>query len=82
MSGKKRKKYSGNLELVETRDIQGKREKAFWKCRAGRGNRGCLGKQEKTFWECEASGGETGDVWEEKYIFWECGTGGNWGYPE
>jgi len=67
MSGKKGKKYSGNAELVETRDIQGNREKAFWKYGAGGGNRGCLGKQEKIFWECEASGEETGNVWENLY---------------
>ena len=38
----KRKKYSGNAELVKTGDIQNNREKAFWKCRAGGGNWGCL----------------------------------------
>jgi len=42
---KKKKRYSGNAELVETGDIQDNREKAFWKCRASGGNRGeCGGK--------------------------------------
>ena len=38
----KKKENSGNAELVETEDIQDNREKAFWKCRAGGGNWGCL----------------------------------------
>ena len=95
MSGKTEKKHSGNVELVETGDILENRERAFWKCRAGGGNWGCLGKHTNdfrvvpSFYQFHISGGNWGWLrtsWENRKGFQDissfsqkCGTDGNWG---
>ena len=68
MSGKTEYKHSGNVQLVETGDIPENGERAFWKCRAGRGNWGCLGKHRNSFRVIPS--------FHQFHI-----SGGNWRYP-